>query len=878
MHSSDKKSHKKLTPMLQQYHKEKIRYKDHLLFFRVGDFFELFFDDAIRGSKLLDITLTKRNNVVMCGVPAHAIDAYVKRLLKQGEKVALCDQTSPAQKGNLVKREVVEKITPGTISNSEYLEKAEHNYLLAIYLVSNTYLCAWIDVSTGDFTVKHMSQSYEQLYSLVVQIQPKEILVAESQLQDKSILRLQQEQNSLCITSVQDWFFSEDEGERYLRDALKLATLKSLSFEGENKKLLLVISAIMQYIHVNNSYVMKRIHSIIIHNDQEYMQLDSDAIYNLELFYSMRERKTEHSLLHILDSTITKIGHRCLVQWLAHPLLDETYINHRHNTIAFFLEHSSLLAQIQQKLSQIHDIPRLLTRIATYKAHARNVASLLHSTKHALEIVQLLKEYDYKWIIEHDIHKAIDEEKIAQFISYVDNFLSDDPPVHFGTEYIIRKGIDATLDDLRHTYENATDILNEYVMRENRTTLQNLRLKFNKVVGYFFEISPSLRGKLPDYFILRQTLTNADRYKTIELSELESRILQAEQQRLEREQLLFRKMLDAITRIIPDIQKLVAYIAEIDVLCNFASNARNYHYTRPKMCKDNTLYIKQGRHPVIEYYAHTTQFIPNNLKLDEQAHTFAILTAPNMAGKSTFLRQNALIVLMAQIGSYVPAEYAEIGIRDKIFCRVGASDNLIKGDSTFLLEMSETAYIIKNATSKSLVIMDEIGRGTSINDGKALAQAIAEYFIDKKIFTIFATHYHSLTQLKHTNIQYLTLSISIHSEQIIFTRKLKEGIAKSSYGIEVAQLAGVDTNIIQRAKKLLMNKQDTNENNTQRETVQESQLFQTSQQNNQMESYLKQLDALKEINLHDITPLEAMTHLQTVLSVLNNTSEHTVQN
>ena len=790
----------------------------------------------------------------MCGVPAHAIDTYIKRLLKQGEKVALCDQTSSVQKGHLVKREVIEKITPGTISNSEYLEKAGNNYLLAVYMLQNVYLCAWIDVSTGDFIVKSITKSYSSLYSLIVQIQPKEMLVAESQLQDKNIVHIKHEQSQLYISPIQDWFFSESEGERYLRETLNIATLKSLSFEGDNKKLLLVVSAIMQYVQINNSYIMKRIHNIVIHNEQEYMELDSDTIYNLELFTSMREHIKEHSLLHILDSSITKMGHRCLIQWLSYPLLDEKHINARHDSIAFFLEQKSLFTQIKQKLAQIYDIPRLLTRVAIYKAHAKNVTSLLQSIKNSIEIIQLLKQHN-RW---DNTYNTIDEEKITQLIQEISTAISTDPPIYFGSEYTIKKGFDSVLDELRHTYENATDILNKYVEKENKTISQNLRIKFNKIMGYFFEISPSLRGKLPDYFILRQTLTNMDRYKTIELSELESKILQAEQLLLEREQELFRKILDSIIKIIPYLQKLVTCIAEIDVLCSFASNAQNYHYKRPKICTNNTLLIKQGRHPVIEYHARSAQFIPNNINLDEK--TFAMLTAPNMAGKSTFLRQNALIILMAQIGSYVPAEYAEIGIRDKIFCRVGASDNIIKGDSTFLLEMSETAYIVKNATLKSLVIMDEIGRGTSVNDGKALAQAIAEYFINKNIFTIFATHYHSLTDLKYDNIQYLTFSINIHNGQVIFTRKLKEGISKNSYGIEVAKIAGMDNHIIQRAKNLLIQN-----NNTQAEITKEP-------QNIQIESYIQKLNKLQEIDIYSITPMEAMVHLQNVLSILSDAS------
>ncbi len=858
------------TPMMVQYKKEKERLKDHLLFFRVGDFFELFFEDAIRGSRLLDITLTKRQGVIMCGVPAQVINTYIKRLLKQGVKVAICDQKTSARKGMLVEREVVEQISPGTISDLEYLEDPSHNYLMVVQKNNDQYACCWIDISTGDFSARVMDAVHDTLYATILNLRPRELIISEREQNSLAMQQLKKEFEGLCVTVLHDWFFSKEEGVKLLQETLGVVNLKYLDLEEKNSILLSPISALLQYIQMNNTRVTKRIHTLNIRNSQNFMVLDPDSIYNLELYSSIKEKKTEHSLLHILNSTTTRMGIRALTQWLMYPLLEKKKIEERQERVQFFLEHEEIAAEIRLLLKNIYDMPRLLTRITTLKAHSQDLLFLGSSIDNSLEIIRKLREAK-------KIFSFYNEENVGrsgEMVAKIHAAINDEAPIQIGSGYVIRPQYDEELDSLRYTYENVREILRNYQNKEQSTFAATLRLKNNRVLGYYFEISQKMKGTVPDHFILRQTISNSCRYKTTELAKIESEILNVESKLFEREESLFSKLVESLVPFIHDVSNLAFFIAEIDVLLSFSENAKRYDYVRPKICDSNVLHIESGRHPVIEFYNKSEDFIPNDLVLGAENDTFCMLTAPNMAGKSTYLRQNALMVIMAQMGSFIPAKSAEIGIRDKIFCRVGASDNLIRGHSTFLLEMSETAYIIQNANEKSFVIMDEIGRGTSTHDGQSLAHAIAEYFLEKKIFTVFATHFHELTALDFPNLQRRTISITMYEDRIVFKRKLIEGVAERSYGIEVAELAGLNKNVLIRAKEILKGLEKTtqvrsldvrNEEGAKQET---SCLYQLGKDPAQRELVEKEFMAIIDTNLEQTTPLEAQVLLYKLQGLL----------
>lgn len=799
------------TPMMKQYRAAKQSLgKDHLLFFRLGDFYEMFFEDASIGSKLLGITLTQRGQAPMCGVPAHAVDTYIKKLLILGQKIAICDQTSPVKKGSIVDREIVETITPGTISNLAYLDSSASNYLGAITIKNTTLVYAWIDISTADLYVETREYSMESIRQLLGKTNPKELLFSETLEEALWIHKIRAEFSIHC-TPIHEWDFSIEEGARQLKEKLQIETLKSYNLT-ETSIELLSICALFCYISKLGKNTVTYLSTVNVIRECEFLELDSDALYNLEIFSSMREQDKKFSLLGVLNKTLTAMGARELYNWLSFPLKNVEAILQRQSQLECFLSQDELRNNVQRLLSNIIDIPRILSRITLNKTHPKDLQAMRQSLFTSLEVFDYCNtscdnqqnNYIYTLLSVRTI------ERIKELYDLLKKVMTENPPMQFGGDYVINRGYNVELDALRDIYENQQEVLTAYVAREQAQTSITLRLKYNNLIGYFFDITQGQREQCPTHFIHRQSLTKQDRYKTSELVALETEILDAEKNLLVYEEQLFTELLNQLQRYIIDINKLSNAIAVVDVCLSFSLLTLEHNYVRPEITDDFLIEIEKGRHPVIESHQAQGEFIANDMTMNDK-QSFIMLTGPNMSGKSTYLRQNALIVIMAQIGCYVPASSAKIGIRDKVFCRVGASDNLVKGESTFLVEMSETAYILQQATDRSLVIMDEIGRGTSVVDGESIAQAVAEYFLAKNIFTLFVTHYHNLTDLKFDNMKNYTLSIERNKGKIIFTRHIKEGAIKNSYGIEVAKLAGVPKPILERAQQLLNTRITKNE-------------------------------------------------------------------
>lgn len=777
--------------------------KDHFLFFRLGDFYEMFYDDAVKAAPLLELTLTQRGDSPMCGVPAHTIDNYIKRLLALNKKVAICEQTSLAQKGNLVQREIVEKISPGTISNSIYLDSNDYNFLVALIKKDEQVVFAWIDISTADLFVETKAYSIENIRMMMGKLKPKELLFPDSQEELLWINKLCSE-FSIFATRMRDWDFTISEGEHTLKEILKVHTLSPFNLDGGSIELS-PISALLHYVKDSKADALAHVNGIRIIKEQDFLELDADAIYNLEIFHAMRDGNKSYSLIGLLDRCQTCLGSRELYKWLSFPLKNVRDINDRLDNIEYFVQYNNARFEIKNRLQYIIDMPRIMTRVTMNKAHPKDLVALRESMRSVLHV------YDYIIMNIDEPQKSrlqalLQEEHIKiinELISRLDTALLDMPPIQFGSAPVIKTGYEERLDYLRSLHENQQAIMQNYLEEEQAKVPFTLKLKFNNAIGYFFDITSSHKHQCPEYFILRQSLTKQDRYKTEKLITLETEILSAESSLYTHEEQLFNELRDYLKEYTGVIKQVSDGIATLDVYVSLAELAVEYNYVRPKVHEDDYIDVIQGRHPVIESVMAQGDFIANDLHLDNEKQSFIMLTGPNMAGKSTYLRQNALIVIMAQLGSFVPAESASIGVRDRIFCRVGASDNLVKGESTFLVEMSETAYILQHATTHSLVIMDEIGRGTSVNDGESIAQAVAEYFLERRIFALFATHYHNLTDLEYPNMKNFTLSIEKHTDQIIFTRHLKEGAVKNSYGIEVAKLAGIPNSVLSRAKVLL---------------------------------------------------------------------------
>lgn len=791
-----------LTPMMVQYQSVKKNYKNEVVFFRLGDFYEMFNDDAVEVSRLLNLTLTHRANQPMCGIPYHAAKVYIARLLRMGKKIVICEQVGEIPKGGkgIAERKVVEIITPGTALESEYLEGNNANYLAALSVYKGRVGFAYIDVTTSSFkaTSWPAAKMQENFPKELGRSNPREFLLPLSLKTNQDIQTVLASNANIAISYYPDWDFSFDVSYKKLTEQFKTVNLKSFGLD-ENSSEIIPAGFLLDYLSKTTNVQLPHVNSIQVYSDCEYLIMDDSSRRNLEITENMRDGTSQYTLLECVNYTKTAMGCRKIRNWLHFPLTNLKQIENRQNKISAFYKDQSLLDKVRLDFASILDVERLAGRIAMDKAHPKDLQALRFSLEAWVKAKNYLNQYDFSFISSENSQKIID---------LISNSILDDPSTSLTDGGIIKSGWSEELDHWRSINNNFNQILSEYEQEEKeRTGISTLKIKYNNNAGYFIEVSKGKLSSVPSHFIMRRALVNGDRYTTEKLQDLEMELNESSTKILELERDLFVEVRTELHEYLQYLFQIAEEIAETDVISTLAFAALKNNWIRPEISTDNIFEIFEGRHPVVENHMPTGEFIPNDIKISSEndgVPSFALITGPNMAGKSTYLRQNALIALLAQIGSYVPATSAKLGIIDRIFCRVGASDNLAKGESTFLVEMSETANILRAATTKSLVIMDEVGRGTSTEDGLAIARAVSEYLLDRiKCKTLFATHYHELSRMEHPSLIKLCLSISENNGTVVFLRKVMEGVTENSYGIHVAKLAGVPQEVIDRATVIL---------------------------------------------------------------------------
>ncbi len=781
----------KLTPMMAQYKEIKTKYQDCILMYRLGDFYEMFFEDAVTASKILQITLTSRNKgalekAPMCGVPFHAVDNYLPKLTAAGKKVAICDQvTKPDGKG-IVQREVIRVVTPGTTFDDSILDQKTNNYVSCIVADKSGFGFAYSDLTTGEFRVTEIS-SVKDLESELMRVRPAECICSEELIDHLKVLFSRMSEIHIFP------FCYLGESEKSLKKHFELKSLKVFGIE--NKNLAISVSAnLLEYLKDTQKVDLKHVRKISFYELSQFMPLDEALIRNLELFFTSSEGKKEGSLISVLDQTVSSMGGRLMRKWLLHPLLEKAEIEQRLNKVEVFYKNSSLLRDIRETLGKIYDIERLLSRLSLGTGNARDLVAIKQSLEIIPELKLLIKGLPFKLTPLNDLVDLIEVAILEQ------------PAATVREGGMIKPGFNKELDALQSISTEGKGFIKDLQEREiNRTGISSLKVKFNKVFGYYIEISKSNLNDVPQDYIRKQTLVNAVRFIIPELKEYEEKVLNAEDRIKELEYELFYGVRMDVVKRIKEIQQIARTVAELDVVSSLAYIAVKNNYVKPEIV-DNGLEICGGRHPVVEQMTFARDFVPNDCNFDESVK-FQLITGPNMGGKSTYLRQVALIVLMAQIGSFVPAQSAKIGLVDRIFTRVGASDNLAGGESTFMVEMTEASYILNSATEKSLVILDEIGRGTSTYDGVSIAWAIMEYIHENiAARTLFATHYHELIELADRLGKASNRSVAVReneAEGVVFLYKVVAGGVDKSYGIEVAKLAGLPVDLISRARGVL---------------------------------------------------------------------------
>ena len=791
-----------LTPMMVQYQSVKKNYKNEVVFFRLGDFYEMFNDDAVEVSRLLNLTLTHRANQPMCGIPYHAAKVYIARLLRMGKKIVICEQVGDIPKGGkgIAERKVVEIITPGTALESEYLEGNNANYLAALSVYKGRVGFAYIDVTTSSFkaTSWPAAKMQENFPKELGRSNPREFLLPLSLKTNQDIQTVLASNANIAISYYPDWDFSFDVSYKKLTEQFKTVNLKSFGLD-ENSSEIIPAGFLLDYLSKTTNVQLPHVNSIQVYSDCDYLIMDDSSRRNLEITENMRDGTSQYTLLECVNYTKTAMGCRKIRNWLHFPLTNLKQIENRQNKISAFYKDQSLLDKVRLDFASILDVERLTGRIAMDKAHPKDLQALRFSLEAWVKAKNYLNQYDFSFI---------SSEKSQKIIDLISNSILDDPSTSLTDGGIIKSGWSEELDHWRSINNNFNQILSEYEQEEKeRTGISTLKIKYNNNAGYFIEVSKGKLSSVPSHFIMRRALVNGDRYTTEKLQDLEMELNESSTKILELERDLFVEVRTELHEYLQYLFQIAEEIAETDVISTLAFAALKNNWIRPEISTDNIFEIFEGRHPVVENHMPTGEFIPNDIKISSEndgVPSFALITGPNMAGKSTYLRQNALIALLAQIGSYIPATSAKLGIIDRIFCRVGASDNLAKGESTFLVEMSETANILRAATTKSLVIMDEVGRGTSTEDGLAIARAVSEYLLDRiKCKTLFATHYHELSRMEHPSLIKLCLSISENNGTVVFLRKVMEGVTENSYGIHVAKLAGVPQEVIDRATVIL---------------------------------------------------------------------------
>lgn len=846
-----------LTPMMAQYKKVKAQHSDAILMYRLGDFYEMFFEDALEASKILQITLTARNKggsekAPMCGIPYHAVDNYIAKLTRAGKKVAICDQvTEPNGKG-IVEREVVRVITPGTTFDDNILDGKSNNYVGAVVSGDSKFAFSYCDITTGEFKVSEFD-NVKQLEEEISRVNPAEMIYNDDDGFEALFLRLND------VVKFQYEYFGEAESD--LKKHFEIKALKVFGLE-EKSVAVEVSGMLFSYLKETQKTNLKHIRKIAYYELGEFMNLDFSCIRNLELFYNNREGKKEGSLAWVLDQTMTSMGGRLLKKWLLHPLIDKKQIVERQKKVEAFVKDSGLMRNVREELKGVLDIERLISRLSLGTGNARD----LNGLKQSLRVIPSLKGLVGKIKIFKKIDADLNPlEKLAELI---EKAIKDEAPISIKDGGIIKDGYNSELDELRGIGNEGKEFIKQMQEREiKRTGVSSLKVKFNKVFGYYIEISKSNLRNVPDDYIRKQTLVNAERFITPELKEYEEKVLSAEDKIKSLEYELFYEIRMAVVKEIVALQKLASAVAELDVVSNLAFVAERNDYCCPEISDNGEMEIKEGRHPVIEQLSFSREFVPNDCKIGSDRN-FLLITGPNMGGKSTYLRQTALISLMAQIGSFVPAESAKLSVLDRIFTRVGASDSLIHGESTFMVEMQEASFILNNATERSLIILDEVGRGTSTYDGVSIAWAIMEFIHDNvKAKTLFATHYHELTELADRLKRAANLSVSVRESEkdgVTFLYKVVDGGVDKSYGIEVAKLAGLDRDIVGRARGVL---HELENRHIQRGKVHKDQIdmFGEKREHKGVSDKEKNaLDELKKVDVNKMTPIEAMQALNDI--------------
>ncbi|HJC15514.1 MAG TPA: DNA mismatch repair protein MutS [Candidatus Fusicatenibacter intestinigallinarum] len=872
--------------MMQHYVATKEEYKDCILFYRLGDFYEMFFDDAVKVSRELELTLTGKDcgleeRAPMCGIPYHAADTYINRLVEKGYKVAICEQMEdPKQAKGIVKREVVRVVTPGTTLDAQGLDESKNNYIMCIVCVGDSFGISLADISTGECMVTELDKE-RKLLDEINKFMPAEIICNQAFLVsgvDTEDLRLRL---GICINPLEDWYFDDDLCRRTLTEHFHTSTIEGLGI-ADYESGTIAAGALFQYLYETQKSDMAHMTSLTPYVTDRFMLIDSSSRRNLELVETLREKQKRGSLLWVLDKTKTAMGARLLRSYVEQPLIDAEEIEGRLSAVEALCDQAMIRDEIREYLQPVYDLERLISRISYQSANPRDLISF----KTSLQMLPFLKQLLHSF--PDGMLKKLDDEldDLSDLQELIEAAIEDEPPFAMKEGGIIKDGYNETVDKYRNAKKEGKQWLSELEASEReKTGIRTLKVKFNKVFGYYIEVTNSFKDQVPDYYTRKQTLTNAERFITPKLKELEDMILGAEDRLYALEYELFCKVRDAVAKEVVRIQRTAHAIAKLDVFASLSFVAGHNQYVRPKLNTKGVIDIKDGRHPVVERMIPNDMFISNDTFLDNQDHRLSIITGPNMAGKSTYMRQTALIVLMAQIGSFVPAREADIGICDRIFTRVGASDDLASGQSTFMVEMTEVANILRNATSRSLLILDEIGRGTSTFDGLAIAWAVIEHVADPKLLgakTLFATHYHELTELegKLPGVHNYCIAVKEKGDDIVFLRKIVRGGADKSYGIQVARLAGVPESILKRAKELVEQLSDADITAAVKDLaaagagkkpavscddmdMQQMSLFDTVQDDSIIEE-------IRELDISNLTPMDALNTLYRLQNKINN--------
>ena len=876
------------SPMMQHYLQTKEEYPDCILFYRLGDFYEMFFEDAKIVSRELELTLTGKScgqeeRAPMCGVPFHAYESYMNRLVAKGYKVAICEQMEdPKQAKGMVRREVIRVVTPGTNINEQALDEGKNNYIMCIVSLSDQFGVATADITTGDFFVTEVD-SKRRLLDEIYKFSPTEVVCNEALFMSGLDIDDLKNRVGIVLYSLENWYFDDSLCENTLKEHFRVNSLEGLGL-ADLECGMIASGSLLKYLYETQKNSLEQISAIHPYTTGKFMVLDSSTRRNLELVETLREKAKRGSLLWVLDKTKTAMGARMLRSFVEQPLIEKEEIEGRLDAIEELMQRAIDREELREYLNPVYDLERLLTRITYQSANPRDLTAFKSSIgmiPHIRGILLELQSKEIQGICE-------DMDTLEDLYTLIDAAIEEEPPITVREGGIIKDGYHEEIDRLREAKSQGKNWLAELEAKEReKTGIKNLKIKFNKVFGYYLEVTNSFKDLVPDYYTRKQTLTNAERYITPELKEMEDMILGAEDKLVQLEYELFRELREQIAKNVVRIQKTAKALAKIDVFASLALISEQNHYCRPSLNQNGRIDIKNGRHPVVEKMINNDMFIANDTYLDNQKNRISVITGPNMTGKSTYMHQTALIVLMAQIGCFVPAETADIGIVDRIFTRVGASDDLASGQSTFMVEMTEVANILRNATGNSLLILDEIGRGTSTFDGLSIAWAVVEHISNPKLLgakTLFATHYHELTELegKLDNVNNYCIAVKEKGDDIVFLRKIVKGGADKSYGIQVAKLAGVPDSVIERAKEIaeelgrhdivdfteILSNKKNSATKKKKEHLDEVDLTQMSLFDAVNDNDI--IEELKEIDVGNLTPIEALNKLYELQNKIQN--------